>query len=49
MIQYAIGSNTGELGTWDAVRSGGNIVLQFTPNYTPGALTVKAVRTAITT
>jgi hypothetical protein len=48
VIQYGIGSNTGELGTWDAVYSTGVITLQFTPNYTPGALTVKTVRTAIT-
>jgi hypothetical protein len=49
VIQYGIGSNTGELGIWDAVYNGGTITLQFTPNYTPGALTVKTVRTAITT
>lgn len=49
MIQYAIGTNVGELGTWDVVKSGTDIVLQFTPNFIPGALTVKAVRTAITT
>jgi hypothetical protein len=48
VIQYGIGSNTGELGTWDAVYNTGVITLQFTPNYTPGALTVKTVRTAIT-
>lgn len=48
VIQYGIGSNTGELGTWDSVYNAGIITLQFTPNYTPGALTVKTVRTAIT-
>ena len=48
VIQYGIGSNTGELGIWDAVYSAGTITLQFTPNYIPGALTVKTVRTAIT-
>jgi hypothetical protein len=48
VIQYGIGSNTGELGIWDAVYNAGAITLQFTPNYIPGALTVKTVRTAIT-
>jgi hypothetical protein len=48
VIQYGIGSNTGELGIWDAVYNTGVITLQFTPNYIPGALTVKTVRTAIT-
>jgi hypothetical protein len=48
VIQYGIGSNTGELGIWDAVYNAGAITLQFTPNYVPGALTVKTVRTAIT-
>lgn len=49
LVQYAIATNTGELGTWDANYNAGSIVLQFTPNYTPTALTVKTVRTAITT
>jgi hypothetical protein len=48
VIQYGIGSNTGELGIWDAAYNTGIITLQFTPNYIPGALTVKTVRTAIT-
>ena len=49
IIQYGIGHNTGELGAWNAVYGGGNITLQFTPNYTPVNLVVKTVRTAITT
>lgn len=49
IIQYGIGHNTGELGSWNAVYSAGNVILQFTPNYTPVNLTVKTVRTAITT
>jgi hypothetical protein len=48
IVKYGVGSNAGELGDWDAVYSGGNIVLKFTPNYTPTALTVKTARTAIT-
>lgn len=49
IVQYGIATNTGELGTWDANYNSGNIVLEFTPNYIPGALTVKTVRTGITT
>jgi hypothetical protein len=49
IISYGIGTNTGEMGTWDAVYAGGNVSLQFTPNYTPTALVVKTVRTSITT
>jgi hypothetical protein len=48
IVKYGIGTNSGELGDWDAVYSAGNIVLKFTPNYTPTALTVKTARTAIT-
>lgn len=49
IISYGIGTNTGEMGSWDAVYAGGNVSLQFTPNYTPTALVVKTVRTSITT
>ena len=49
IISYGIGTNTGEMGAWDAVYAGGNISLQFTPNYTPTAMVVKTVRTSITT
>ena len=49
IISYGIGTNTGEMGTWDAVYAGGSVSLQFTPNYTPGSLVVKTVRTSITT
>lgn len=49
IISYGIGTNTGEMGSWDAVFSAGTISLQFIPNYTPTALVVKTVRTSITT
>ena len=49
IISYGIGTNTGEMGTWDAVYATGSVSLQFTPNYTPTALVVKTVRTSITT
>lgn len=49
VIQYGIGSNTGELGSWGVVYNAGNIELQFTPNYTPTNLVVKTARTTITT
>jgi hypothetical protein len=49
IISYGIGTNTGELGTWDAVYNAGTITLQFTPNYTPSSMVVKTMRTAITT
>ena len=48
IIQYGVGYTVSQLGEFDAVYSGGVITLQFTPNFTPGALTVKTVRTAIT-
>ena len=48
LVSYGISSNNGELGTWDAVYSAGNISLQFTPNTSPGTMTVKTVRTSIT-
>jgi hypothetical protein len=44
---YAISSNQGELGTFDVDYTAGQIVLTFTPNYTPTQLLVKTVRTAI--
>ena len=48
IIQYGLGYNTAELGTWNAIYSVGSIILQFTPNYTPTNLVVKAVRIAVT-
>jgi hypothetical protein len=48
IIQYAVGSNTGALGEFDAVYAAGEITIQFTPAFTPTALTVKTVRTAVT-
>jgi hypothetical protein len=46
--EYGITTNNGELGTFDATIGGGSVVLTFTPNYTPSAMTIKATRTAIT-
>jgi hypothetical protein len=49
--EYGIVSNVGELGTFDAIISGGNVQLQFTPSFptlTPSALTIKVYRTGIT-
>jgi len=49
IIQYGLGYNTTELGTWNAVYSGGNILLQFTPSYTPTNMVVNAQRIALST
>lgn len=46
--EYGISTNTGELGAFDATLTGGTITITFTPNYTPGAMTIKGTRTAIT-
>ena len=48
MTEYGIATTNGELGTFDAVIGGGSVTLNFTPNYTPSAMTIKVVRTAIT-
>ena len=51
LISYGIGFNTSELGTWDAISTGTDIVLIFTPANTPnngGSINVKTVRTSIT-
>lgn len=48
IIQYAVGSNQGSLGEFDAVYSTGEITIQFNPAFTPTNLTVKTVRTAVT-
>ena len=47
LVQYGIVTNFNELGTWDSVYSAGNIVLQFTPNYTPGNMLIRMVRTVL--
>ena len=47
MDQYSISSNQGELGVFDVDYTAGQIILTFTPNYTPTQLLVKTVRTAI--
>lgn len=49
--EYGIVSNVGELGTFDATITGGNVQLTFTPSFptlTPSALTIKVYRTGIT-
>jgi hypothetical protein len=48
MSEYAIATSQGELGTFDAVLSGGTVQLNFTANYTPTNMTIKTVRQAIT-
>jgi hypothetical protein len=48
IVQYAIVTNFGELGTWDSVYSAGNLVLRFTPNYSPANMLVKVTRTVLT-
>ena len=46
--QYGIVTNTGELGEFNAVYNGGLIQVTFTPNYSPTAMAVQALRLAIT-
>lgn len=48
IVRYAVGTNNGELGDWDASYAFQTVTLQFTPNYTPTALSVKTYRTAVT-
>lgn len=48
IIQYGVGSNSGQLGEFDAVYNAGEITIQFTPAFTPTNLTAKTVRTAVT-
>jgi fibronectin-binding autotransporter adhesin len=48
IIQYAVGSNLGALGEFDAAHSAGEITIYFDPAFTPTNLTVKTVRTAVT-
>ena len=48
LTEYAVATNTGELGSFDANISSGIMTVTFTPNYTPTAMTIKVVRTAIT-
>ena len=48
IVQYGIVTNFSELGTWDSIYSGGKILLQFTPNYTPANMQIKIVRTVLT-
>jgi hypothetical protein len=47
IVRYGLGYNVQELGDFDAVYTGGNVVLKFTPNYNPTSLTVKTSRIAI--
>ena len=47
ITNYGISSNTGELGSFDAVYLGGLIEIYFTPTYTPTTMTVRLSRTAM--
>ena len=50
LISYGIGFNFSELGSWDAIATGTDIVLQFSPTIAPtgtGTIIVKTVRTSI--
>jgi hypothetical protein len=49
IVRYGLGYNSQELGDFDATYSAGKVTLQFIPGYIPSALTVKTLRTAITT
>ena len=44
--EYGMASNLGDLGTFDAVITGGgaNVQLTWTPNYTPTSMVVKLNR-----
>lgn len=46
--EYGVVTNVSELGSFDAIISSNNVVLQFTPAPTPSNLTIKVFRTAIT-
>jgi hypothetical protein len=49
--EYGINTNVGELGTFNALVSGTNVQIQFTPSFptlTPTSLTVKMSRITIT-
>jgi hypothetical protein len=48
MTEYAVASSTGDLGSFDALYSGGTMTLTFTPNYTPSSMVIKVARTAMT-
>jgi hypothetical protein len=49
MSIYAISTNHGELGEFDASIVGGNtMTLTFTPNYVPTAMVIKVARTTLT-
>jgi hypothetical protein len=45
---YGVVTNDGSLGVFTGAYSSGTIRLQFTPNYTPTAMAIKVVRTAVT-
>ena len=48
MSIYAISTNQGELGDFDASIVGGNtMTMTFTPNYTPSAMVIKVARTTL--
>jgi hypothetical protein len=45
--EYGISTNNGELGTFDAELTGGNVILKFTPT-SATAMTIKVIRMSIT-
>ena len=45
--EYGMSSNFGDLGNFDAILSGSNIQLQFTPNYVPTSMVIKVHRTTL--
>ena len=45
--EYGMASNTGDLGNFDAVVSGQNVLLTFTPNYTPTSMVIKLHRVTL--
>jgi hypothetical protein len=47
IVDYAGGNNTGDLGVWSVAYSGGNVVLNFKPNYTPTNLNIKINKQSI--
>ena len=49
MTEYAIITNTGELGAFNASLTAGLLTMNFTPNYTPTNMVIKLSRTSITT
>ena len=47
LSEYGLVGNTATFGTFDANIVANSLTLQFTPNYTPTSMTIKVVRTSI--